>query len=311
MPQFLLLVAFLLLTYNDLAHADTIVSDEIQRNLAATTGIITFLTSQESVSTGSYAVEKTDNNSPSSSFSTFKIPYRKTYGLHSDSSKWSMLLGYGRFDMNQQFEVANGTTNSSWQANSLSAGIGYSKNLNPDVRWFSTLELAYSRIHHHYTVPTTTTPIDYVHFDWKTNTLSVIPALGLRFPILPRRTNWLFETKAVYLFTESVFAKSGVEDVSSRSGLWSNKIDFGEPWKFSMNTWGIAINPQFNRTDAYGKVQEALSTNYWYEANLNFRLKSYEDKWWNNLTYGFSYLQGRHFRGGQLSISFNFDNLIR
>ena len=295
--------------FPSILYAETNISDAIRKNLATSTGIITFLTSQESVSAGTYAVEKTTQDSPSSSFSTFKLPYRKSYRMHDDGSRWSMLLGYGRFDMNQKFEVTDGRADSSWDANALSAGIGYSRKLNPDVRWFSTLELAYSQIYHDYNVPTTTSgspKIGYVTFDWRTNALSLIPAVGLRFPILPKQTSWQFETKAVYLFTTSVFA-SRTEEVSAQSTLWVNKIDFGEPWTISMDTWGVALNPQFNRTDAYGRVHDALATEYWYEANLNFRLKSYEDKWWDNLSYGFSYLQGKHFRGGQLSINFNLE----
>ncbi|MDX1796303.1 MAG: Solitary outer membrane autotransporter beta-barrel domain [Hydrogenovibrio sp.] len=295
-----LLTAYLLLL-TPLVCAQT-----LKETIATTTGLITFLTSQESVSAGIYSTEKTDPASPQSNFSTFKIPYRHLYDKKDDSSQWSMLIGYGRFDMTQEFNLDQ----SKWEANSLSAGIGYSKDLTPQITWFSRVELAYTQINHRYhadasSLPSTTT--DTLNFDWQTQTLSIIPSIGMKVPVLPKHTQWLYQPRITYLHTTSILERNDLEKVSANSVLVVNRLNFGEPWRVNFHAWGVALNPQLSRTDAFGNVEDGLSTRYWYEANLNFRLKSMEHKWWDNFTYGFSYLHGEHFRGGQLSISFNLE----
>lgn len=290
-----------------------IIDREVEKNIAATTGVITFLTSQESVSGGIYRVGAPDN--PDSEFTTFKLPYRHTYKMHDDGSRWSMLLGYGRFDMKQEYDLDTGTATSTWEANSISTGVGYSNRVDDSVRWFSHLELAYTQIYHRYKIPTIQKQIrnddppmlGNLKFNWHTDTLSIIPSIGLKVPVYK---DWYYQPKILYLHTESIFEEHDLEQVSASSGLIVNRINFGEPWTFHFDSWGIALNPQLNRSDALGAVGDGLQTSFWYEVNLNFRLKSYDNDWWDGLEYGFSVLHGEHFNGGQLSIGFSLDRFL-
>ena len=57
MPRFLHLTVLLLLLISSYGWAQSeIIDDEIKNNIASTTGVITFLTSQESVSGGIYHI---------------------------------------------------------------------------------------------------------------------------------------------------------------------------------------------------------------------------------------------------------------
>lgn len=294
------------------------IDNEIEKNIASTTAVITFLTSQESVSGGIYYVGPP--NKPDSEFSTLKLPYRHAYPIHEDGSRLFMLLGYGRFDMKQEYQLTTGNATSRWEANSFSIGTGYSNRVDKTIRWFANIEAAYTQIYHHYNIPsseavrtTESRSLGDLEFDWHTDTLSLIPSVGLRVPLSPyskKLEGWSYEPKIVYLYTHSIFEENNLEEVSASSGLLVNRLNFGEPWHFDFETWGVAINPQFNRTDAFGSVGDGLKTNFWYEANLNFRLKSFDKAWWNGLEYGFSILQGEHFNGGQLSIGFSLDRFF-
>lgn len=289
-----------------------IVDEEIKRNIATTTGVITFLTSQESFSAGIYSIGK--EGPTQSNFSTFKLPYRNSYDMHEDGSQWSMLMGYGRFDMDQDYDIPEGKASSDWQANSLSVGIGYSKGFPDDkARWFAKMEMAYTQIDHQYTIPqnanyrfTSKDPgFGKLTFSWKTDTLSLIPSAGLVIPLSERFKEWHYEPKITYLYTRSIFEKNELAEVAANSGMLVNKINFGEPWRLDFSDWAVSLNPQVNRTDVMGTVGEGLSTSFWYEANLNFILRAPTDTWWDGLSYGFSYLQGDKFQGGQLTIGFN------
>lgn len=316
MPRFLHLTVLLLLLISSYGWAQSeIIDDEIKNNIASTTGVITFLTSQESVSGGIYHIGPP--NKPDSEFTTFKLPYHHAYKMREDGSRWSMLMGYGRFDMLQEYDLSEGRATSRWEANSFSVGLGYSNQVEQKVRWFGNLELAYTQIYHHYNIPNPQAikakqrnNLGDLEFDWHTDTLSLIPSAGLRIPITPKLPGWFYEPKMVYLYTHSIFEEHRLEEVSASSGLIINRINFGEPWRFDFETWGLALNPQINRTDTLGTVGEGLQTSHWYEANLNFRLKSNEKSWWDGLEYGFSILKGEHFNGGQLSIGFSLDRLF-
>lgn len=296
-------------------QAETL-DEEVSNTIASTTGVITFLTSQASVSGGVYFVGPP--NKPDLQFTTFKLPYRHAYPLHEDGSRWSMLIGYGRFDMTKEYDLENGSATSKWGANSLSAGIGYSNRIDRRIRWFTQLETAYTQIDHRYSLDSPD-PVAFdngrslgdVGFNWHTTTLSFIASAGVRIPFDKPLQGWMYEPKVMYLYSKSIFENNSLEQVSANSGLFVNRLNFGEPWQFNFDTWGVAINPQISRTDAFGAVSQGLQTFYWYETNLNFRLKDYEKKaWWDGLEYGFSVLQGANFNGGQLSIGFSFNSLF-
>lgn len=295
--------------------ADTVIDNEIRRNIASTTAVITFLTSQESVSAGIYEVGQTEDTQ--SQFTTFKLPYRKTYPRHNDTSQWSMVMGYGRFDMHQEYDLSPDKASSNWQANSLSVGIGYSKQVpNDKARWFSRLELAYTQINHQYRLPasavTTPTPgFGSIPFSWETDTLSLIPTAGLNIPISPQFKDWRFRPRIAYIFTQSIFEKESAQVVSAGSALLISHLNFGEVYQIKNDGWRLGLNPQVNRTDAFGAVGEGLATHHWYEMNLNFVVHSDGSSWWDGLSYGFSYLHGEQFKGGQLSISFNLEDFSK
>lgn len=295
-----------------------VIDEEIKRNIATTTGVITFLTSQESLSAGIYSIGK--EGPTQSNFSTFKLPYRKQYDMHKDGSQWSMLMGYGRFDMEQDYDISEGTAKSDWQANSLSVGIGYSKGFpNDKARWFAKMEMAYTQIDHQYTIPDNTNyhfsskdpSFGQLRFSWKTDTLSLIPSAGLVIPVSETFEEWRYEPKITYLYTNSIFEKNDLAEVSASSGMLINRLNFGEPWRFDFTDWAVSLNPQVNRTDVVGEVGAGLSTNHWYEANLNFILRAPTETWWDGLSYGFSYLQGDKFSGGQLTIGFNLSEFFQ
>lgn len=315
---------FLILTHNSIQAVSNPIDDAIKKNIESTTGVITFLTSQESFSAGIYEIYSSNSNTPSANFSTFKVPFRKKYKEHENGTQWSMLIGYGHFQMKQNSLNQEFSSSSTWLADSLSVGIGYSDDFHKNsFRWFSNLELSYTQIQHEYhitTLPSQRTennkPTDKIRgldFNWHTNTISIIPTIGLLIPIMQTSfDNWHYEPKLVIVGSTSIPNTDKVNQVTTTSGLIVNKINFGEVWQVKFDTWGMAINPQVNRTDSAGAVKEGLATDFWYEANLNFRLKSSDsNSWWHGLEYGFSYLQGNRFKGGQFSLSLSLDSLFK
>lgn len=315
-PYIRFLFIFFILTFPFQASSETtLIDDEIRKNIASTTAVITFLTSHESVSAGIYTIGKEDNTQ--SEFSTFKLPYRHAYKEHADTSQWSMLMGYGRFDMHQEYDLTTSKARSNWQANSLNIGIGYSKRIpKDDARWFSRMEVAYTQINHQYVIPasavsnsSSTPKFGDLPFSWNTDTLSIIPSIGMNIPVSKQFKKLRYTPKLSYVYSQSIFEKDQIEVVSAGSGLLVNRFDFGELFRLKNDSWGFSLNPQINRTDAFGTISEGLSTAHWYEMNLNFILHASDAQtWWDGLSYGFSYLQGNNFSGGQLTISFSLEN---
>lgn len=293
-----------------------IVDKAVSKNISTTTGVITFLTSQESFSGGLYAIDRQDQTQ--STFSTFKLPYRKNYDLHDDGSQWSMVMGLGRFDMEQDYFFNTATASSRWQANSLSAGIGYSNWLDDETRWFANTEVIYTQIEHKYNIPSNqnkqatqqNSDLGDIRFSWQTDTLSLVPSIGLKHPITqgPERKRWVYEPKLIYLFTQSIFERSEIESVNANSFLLANLVNFGEPVSLNFSDWSIGVNPRISRTDVAGAIEDGLASSHWYELQLNFVLHADEDDWWDGLEYGLSYLQGDRFQGGQFLFDFSLSN---
>lgn len=307
---------FLCLPFSSFAG---VVDKAVSKNISTTTGVITFLTSQESFSGGLYAIDRQDQTQ--STFSTFKLPYRKNYDRHEDGSEWSMVMGLGRFDMEQDYFFDSLRASSRWQANSLSAGIGYSNWLNEETRWFANTEVIYTQIEHKYNIPSNQnqqatqqkSDLGDIRFSWQTDTLSFVPSIGLKYPLTnmshsPPKEGWTYEPKLTYLFTKSIFERSEIESVTANSLLLTNLIDFGEPTGLKFADWSVGVNPKISRTDVAGAIEDGLASSHWYELQLNFVLHGNEEHWWDGLEYGFSYLQGDRFRGGQFLFDLSLSN---
>lgn len=305
-----------LLTLNLPAQERIAINDTIQENIASTTAVITFLTSQESVSSGLYSVKGQGSDS---TFSAFKLPFRHKYRIHPDRSRYSMLIGYGRFDMQQQLDFLHTEARSSWRADSLSLGIGRSGFINNNHNWTTSLEIAYTQIHHAYHAPsglsaqqteTHSTEFGFFNFNWHTDTLSIIPTLGLDMPLLPYWTKWHYQPRAMLVSTRSILTNQPEEQVSASSVLFENKIDFGEVWRPRFETWSLEFNPYIVRTDAGGMIKAGLASRRWFKYGLNFRFHSIEEAWWDGLSYGISYVKGDNFEGGQFLLTLDFATLL-
>lgn len=294
-------------TQNSLDH-------QISTNISSTTSTITFLSSQESISSGIYKVGD-QSNSPSEFF-VFKLPFRHQYKKHEDGSQYSMLIGYGRFGMRQNHSTENGKTKSLWEAQTLSAGIGRSAPLFDIYRWFTTLEMAYTSINHDYQKPSNVSPHQTseqfadLNFDWQTNTVSLIPTIGLDLPFLPYLTAWHYKPKIIHVATESVLTNNKIQRIRSESTVFENKIEFGNLFTPSFGSWNMQFSPYLARVDLSGEINKGLKTDFWYKVGTKLKLNTSEDKWWNGLSYGITYIHAEKIRGGQLLLTLDYSNLL-
>jgi hypothetical protein len=143
--------------------------------------------------------------------------------------------------------------------------------------------------------------------NWTMDTWSVVPALGLDYQWMWRRTAFEFSSSYEFFHTDSFKSSSPILGVSGNSSTWANKLDVDLPLGVKVFGHELHTGGFFSRTELYGDAAAGMNTGYLYTANArlvaDFLGRLWKLKW---VGVGTSYFWGQDFSGWSAGVDVRF-----
>ncbi len=234
---------------------------------------ITVFSSQPTVSTGSFKIDRTAE--PDAHFDVIRFPFSIDLAEPAEFTPF-VDGGVGMFKAIEHFPALEGGGEDDFSAiETTSAGLGGGFRWTPNEGVIVTPEFSayYSHTSNHYDYNNQFSqevylPLGKEIFGWEVDTITYVPTIRIDYnPKVAFLTVNLW-SKYSYLYNDSISTDSSTIDISSDSGLWQNSIGETIPLDASIRENPLFVHWAFTRTDIYGDGKVDLEFDNFYEASV-------------------------------------------
>ena len=273
----------------------------------------TLFASQEAIATGRFTQRQ--NSQPDKDYTTVRLPGEFVFGELGEpirpfvEGNGALLRTTAGFSAPDNIGDADFTVTSLF---ALSVGGGAFIKLSDTVTFAPGASLSYSHIKNRYDFnnPYSQTYLEQYEsdlFNWSMDVLTYTPALKLFYQEDVGFAVFNYQIAYTYLFNDTISDDSSVIDVSSSTGLCSNRIDLLIPTGIMVEASSLFIRPMFQWNNISGNAVAGLGLRDLYEMGADIVGKVLEsDSFISTVTVGASYVTGDSFEGYHLGAGVTF-----
>jgi hypothetical protein len=273
----------------------------------------TLFASQEAISTGHYTQRQTDQ--PDKKYSTVRIPGEVVFGERSDTVR-PVVIGNGALLRNTAgFNPPDGIGEADFMVTSLfsvSTGAGAFIRLADSLTLAPFASLTYSHVKNNYDFNNAYSQsylaqADDEIYNWDMDLFTYTPALKLYYTKDVGFGVLNYQLGYTYLFNDSISDNSAVVDISSSTGLLTNRLDIKSPLGVSIASNPLSVRPLFQWNNISGAAVKGLGLRDLFEVGADLVAQVMdESSFISSITIGASYVTGKSFEGYHLGFGVTF-----
>ncbi len=273
----------------------------------------TLFASQEAIATGRFTQRQ--NSQPDKDYTTVRLPGEFVFGESSEEVRpfvegnGALLRTTAGFNPPDTIGDADFTVTSLF---ALSVGGGAFIKLSDTVTFAPEASLSYSHIKNRYDFnnPYSQTYLEQYEsdlFNWTMDVLTYAPSLKIFYQEDVGFAVLNYQAAYTYLFNDTISDDSSVIDVSSSTGLCSNRFDLLIPTGVMVEASSLFVRPMFQWSNISGNAVAGLGLRDLYEVGADVVGKVLDgDSLISTVTVGASYVTGESFEGYHLGAGVTF-----
>lgn len=273
----------------------------------------TLFASQEAIATGRFTQRQ--NSQPDKDYTTVRLPGEFVFGELDEpvrpfiEGNGALLRTTAGFNPPDKVGEADFTVTSLF---ALSVGGGAFIKLSDTLTFAPGAALSYSHIRNRYDFnnPYSQTYLEQYEsdlFNWSMDVLTYIPSLKMFYQEDVGFAVFNYQIAYTYLFNDTISDDSSVIDVSSSTGLCSNRFDLLIPTGVMIDASSLFVRPMFQWNNISGNAVAGLGLRDLYEVGADIVGKVLEGRSFiSTVTVGASYVTGDSFEGYHLGAGVTF-----
>jgi len=273
----------------------------------------TLFASQEAISTGQYTQRQSDQ--PDKGYSTVRVPGEVVLGERTDRVR-PVFIGNGALLRNTAgFNPPDEVGEADFMVTSLfslSAGAGAFFRIADSLTIAPFASLTYSHVRNEYDFnnpysQSFLSQADDEIYNWDMDLFTYAPALKVYYTKEIGVGVLNYQIGYTYLFNDSISDNSSVVDISSSTGLLTNRIDVKSDIGVSVLDSALFVRPLFQWNNISGAAVKGLGLRDLFEIGADVIAQALDDDAIiSTLTVGASYVTGKDFEGYHLGFGVNF-----
>jgi len=264
----------------------------------------TLFASQESISTGRY--RQRISGQPDKNYTTVRLPAETALGEPGDTTR-PYLMGNGAL-LRTTTGVApvdgiGQSDDTKTELFALSGGAGLLIRVSDSLTLAPSAALTYSHVENDYEFNNpysqqNFSPADRELFNWNLEVFTYSPALKMYYQHDLGFGALHYNLGYTYLFNDSIASNSSAINISSSTGLATNRVDIQVPTGASVAGSPISVRPMFQWNNISGSAVAGLGLRDLFEVGGDVVAEVLEaGTWISTITAGASYVSGKDFEG--------------
>jgi hypothetical protein len=293
------------LTPDAIRYINGVINESVNAN--------TLFASQDAISTGRFSQRRSGD--PDKGYATFRLPGAARFGQESDTLRPFVQGNGALLRVTSGLSPGDGIGDDDFASTELfafSAGAGFYYRVTESFTVAPSYSLTYSHIRNSYDFNNPYSqqylaPADSEFFNWDMDLFTYAPALKTYYEKAVGAVVLNYHLGYTYLFNDTIATSSSLIDISSSTGLLTNRAQVTVPLGLAPAGAPLSIRPMFQWNNISGHAVAGLGLRDLFEmgADIIADVTSVEGLV-SAITVGASYVAGRDFEGYHLGIGLKF-----